>query len=192
MKKVIVPLVLMTMLPMVVQAESHGYISLSAGETEGDYNDQFVEFKDKDTAFSLAIGSSLSDNANVEFGYTDYGSVSDSGQLNFLPVFNLSYDLTLKTSAWPLSFRLKALVTESFDLYGRLGVAAWNSEIRSGTSSEDDSGVDALYGVGASFVVTESLKISLEYQGLNIRPEFFDDERDLDYSTFLLGAMVRF
>jgi OOP family OmpA-OmpF porin len=192
MKKLIVPLVLITILPMGAQAESTGYISVDFGQTKGHLQfDGSLSTKDKDTAYSFAGGVKLSENAAVELGYTDYGKISDTREFMGSP-----YEEVIETSMYSLSMVFGGKVAEKLDGFARLGIAAWDfnylySDL-GGYFDEDDDGTDVYLGLGLSYSLNEAVDLDLEYQKFEVDPEIYDFYSDLSYSTILLGAKFHF
>ena len=139
----------------------------------------------KDTAFKLYGGGFFSPNFGAELSYVDLGELSYSGDFFGTPVTNGSVGI------W--GYNVAALarfpVTESFSLFGKLGVFLWESEandITDGTPfSSTARGWDGgSFGVGADWRFAGSFSARVEWERFKI-----DDN---DASLVSIGLQYRF
>ena len=59
-------------------------------------------------------------------------------------------------------------ISDSFDIYGKLGLNLWGTTVDySGTLYDGDNGVGVAYGAGMDIQVTDKMTIRAEYQAMN-------------------------
>lgn len=137
------------------------------------------EFDASDTGFKVYGGYDFAKFFRLEGSYLDLGSPDDSAG---------GTDIQVDISAWDGFAVLVIPIGKHFEVFGKAGLVMWDTETDfSGTfsGSEDDSGTDAAYGIGAAFKLGKRLAIRAEY-------ETFDVE-DIDTLDALsLGLDVRF
>lgn len=75
-------------------------------------------------------------------------------------------------ASWP--------VTETVEIYGRVGVAAWNADLT--RFAGDQTGRDLVYGGGVGAWVTPSWRVSLQYEKVD----------DLELESLGVGLAFRF
>lgn len=136
-------------------------------------------FKGSDYGLKLFGGYRFTENWGFEIAYTDLGEMDDT--LNGI-------DVELDTTGWEFS-GVGYLPLQSFDLFGKLGLFAWESDATASvggfSASDDEDGTDLTIGFGASIPVTPNLDIRGEYQWYDIE--------DTDVAAFLsVGADFRF
>lgn len=205
--------------PSVAQFSGY-YLELSAGpsETELEILPPLTEtsvasnFEAESNMLSLMYGLRFNDNLSVEVGYTDYGSFSGPASLtdtvffvdvdpvteeevvlqaNALVETEAEYEATALTASlvgnWPLSRR--------WNLFGKLGLAAWKAEsefngslnysgdvdIQRGIIADfSDSGSSFFYSAGLSYRFNLSYGVKLEYQRFNFESSIFSSDADID------------
>jgi len=154
-----------------VAVAADNYIGLGYGSTD-------VDVSGWDNSDTLKIYG------GQRFGFIGY----EVGYHNF-DRFNLSgspIDERNEGSAWEASAVGYLKLSESFDFFGKAGLAAWELEGKDnfGTIFTDD-GVDLTYGVGAQFRPTQNLSLRLEYQ-------VFNDVGGADLSSAMFGVGFHF
>ena len=75
---------------------------------------------------------------------------------------------------------------ENVELFGKLGVLAWNLDANTfGSSFGSDDGTSFAYGAGIQFKPAQQVSLRLEYQG-------FQDVSGSDLSSVMFGAAYHF
>lgn len=139
--------------------DSGFYVGGSVGNTDFDYSHNSVSFDDDDAAYKAFGGYNFGlvpflDIA-AEISYIDFGSASiRSG--------DYSTDLDAATAAAIVGFNLGPV-----GLFGKAGVADWNSDLRISEIKDSDSGTDAFYGLGAK-VQFGSIGVRAEYERFDL------------------------
>lgn len=113
------------------------------------------------------------ENIAVEASYVDYGTVSTRSTVT-VPgpgTFNIDMDVT----AWVIDAVGIMPVGEGFELFGKAGVALWESDANfsaagaggafSGNAGDD--GNDFHFGLGAGYALTENLGVRGEWERVN-------------------------
>ncbi|MGQ9424943.1 outer membrane beta-barrel protein [Gilvimarinus sp. F26214L] len=174
--------------------------------------------KDDSKQISLAVGTRFNDNFAVEVALTNYGTFSGPARLTDTMFYHnpadpenpLRSDVVLETSkgeyevqtfnanvigSWPLARRL--------DVYGKLGLAAWQVESDfNGTMAEtgdvlrtrgvnaelSQSGSSFQYAVGISYRFTLNYGVKLEYGAFNLDSDVFSSKAELD--SFSIGLRL--
>jgi hypothetical protein len=116
---------------------------------------------EKDSGYTLFIGTEVNKNLDVEFSYNDFGKATLSG--NDGSTFSVGGSdfiftadgakLTAKADSFGLALKPKVTLGQNVDLVGTLGYHKWKSKISaSATDLEDEntseSGNDFFYGIG--------------------------------------------
>ena len=96
--------------------------------------------------------------------------------------FDFGPGMTIKSTSFDV-FALAAFDLWRFELFGKAGVAAWDTEV-SGFPFSDDDGTDFAYGVGAAFRLGDRIHIRGEWEVFEV------DDADLD--MFSLGIDFKF
>lgn len=169
--------------PALANADSGFYLGAGAGGAtiEADLGITGIpglpsEIDEDDTATKLFAGYTfdlpLIDFA-VEVGYVDFGEP----EINVLGD-NLTFDTT-GVNAWGIATFNAGLI----DLYGKVGLIAWEADASFLGQSDSEDGTDPGYGIGAAFGIGP-LEIRGEY-------ELYDLE-DADVSMLSVGVLYRF
>lgn len=191
MKKTLIGLSLFFVLASALaSAKSYGgtyyktgaYIGGSFGRTELDVSaadqsslaEQGVTFDDTDTGFKLFGGYRI-DQIAVEVFYADLGETSfGSGSTKG------------NTEADSIGGSILVIfpVSNRFDLFGKVGVHAWDSDFSSNVGvSDSDDGTDPMFGIGAAYNINQ-VSFSAEYERYEL------DNVDIDLMS--LGVAYRF
>ena len=116
---------------------------------------------EKDSGYTLFIGTEVNKNLDVEFSYNDFGKATLSGNNGSTfsvggSDFEFTADgakLTAKADSFGLALKPKVTLGQNVDLVGTLGYHKWESktsasatDIPGGSSTED--GYDFFYGIG--------------------------------------------
>lgn len=127
-----------------------------------------------DTSLGLRAGMSFNKYIGLELSYHDYGEISDS-YIDFADDTITDY---LDTTSFNVGVVGSIPLGEKFAINGRLGIALWDFDFRETDSSlpgmsfkDDDSGVDAYYGIGVQYSPVEHFQLSLEYTVLGFEAE---------------------
>ena len=162
--------------------ESGVYIggSLGSAATAVSYTDPdigSVDFDDDDTAYKVFVGYNFGliplVNLAVEGSYVDLGAAMGSASGNSVETSHTAFD----------AFGLVGFNLGPIELFGKVGAAEWDSEAKTQSNTTDDSGTDAVYGVGAQLHLGPAA-IRAEY-------ERFDLET-ADIGLFSVGAAFTF
>jgi hypothetical protein len=116
---------------------------------------------EKDSGYSLFIGTEVDKNFDVEFSYNSFGEASVSG--NNGSTFNVNgtaYEFTAdgaklaaKADSFGLALKPKVTLGQNLDLVGTLGYHKWESKLTASASnisggSITEDGYDFFYGIG--------------------------------------------
>lgn len=118
----------------------------------------------------------FSQNFGVEGGYVDFGSIDD----DVLGV-NVEFD----ASGLDAFFVGGGAVSDKLDLFGKLGLVAWDADLNVDGLTTSDDGTDLALGFGGTYRATEKLLIRGEW-------EWFDVEDTDAVSMLSVGAEFRF
>jgi OOP family OmpA-OmpF porin len=139
---------------------AYGMSSFSNIDTTGIAN---PSVDDSDSGFKIYGGFQLNKYFGAEIGYVDFGKVGVSGSVLGVP-FTSSSSVTAYTFAGVGTLPL----TESFALFGRVGLAAWNVDFSASalgaSGSLNDNGTDPFYGIGARFNLNKNWGLVVEYE----------------------------
>ncbi|WP_373095837.1 outer membrane beta-barrel protein [Zhongshania sp.] len=171
--------VLAAAMPLASMAESGTmYVTGQFGKTSYDL-DSGSNFDDEDNGYTMGIGVRMGPNVSIEGGYVDLGEVSGGNGVD---------SLSVETSGAFAGLGLFIPLQPGFELTGRAGLIAWDSDakMRIGgvSSSESEDGTDIYFGIGAAFQVSRELHLTVGFDRYDI------DDTDVDMLS--LGAKFYF
>ena len=139
-------------------ADNGFYIGGSVGNADVSGGTLSSDFKGDDTGYKIFGGFKFTIFA-IEGGYVDFGKAESSGN-------------TVETTAFDL-FGLVNIGLGPIDLFGKLGVFSWDSDLTSGTSINKD-GTDPVYGVGGGLSLGP-VSVRAEYEYFDVGGDALDD-----------------
>ncbi len=140
------------------------YIGASANRLSADQNDiDDVDFEDSDNALGLKGGYMFNDLLGLELGYIDLGDYNTLSN-------DKGVDLSLDAEAITLAGVLNLSLGESWDVYGKLGVATLDSNT---DLNIDDADTRAFGGIG----------VELDLGQVNIFGEYDTIDTDINDLT---------
>ena len=128
------------------------------------------------TAFKLNAGYSFNDYIAVEAFYLNAGEYDLTASIGATASFKVSGFGAAGVVSYP--------VTDAFDIYGKLGFWAWESDSNGNTVD----GTDPVYGVGASYNFNENVGAFVEYD-MN---QTGSDNVDESFNILSLGLKYTF
>jgi len=175
------------------------YITYEIGDNEWDSGVSDVvgaSLDEDDTSWALIWGKHLSPNLDLELGYIDYGEASLSGvsgnTFKFegtTYTFNATATAMLEGDAWILGIKPKMSISDTVDVFARVGINMWDSTLRisSATASADvsDDGSDLYYGFGLSGTFDNFI-----FSFSHTRYEF--DQEDVDSNGLAISYRLNF
>lgn len=130
-----------------------------------------------DTGFKIFGAYNFNENWGVEAGYIDFNKPSTNV---------LGTDLAIEANGFDVYGVGMLPAGEDFDLFGKVGVIAWDAKgFVDGVESGDDSGTDLALGIGARWKSSGAFGIRGEWEWFNI------SDADTVW-MFSLGAELRF
>lgn len=158
------------------------YIGFNLGEASydasvNDVNDgSFTSgsLDDSDTSFSVTLGKQFTPNFALEGGYIDLGevnidAVSDGSGFLYAPgAVNANVELS------GVFFDVKGLIplNETSSFYGKVGILSWDADFSlsdsTGSLSISDDGTDVFFGLGASFAMSNSFSLNIDYTSYDL------------------------
>lgn len=163
---------------MTTAANAEGFSAgASIGSSKIEVDDSGIEFDESDFGWKVYGKYMFNENWGVEMGYVNLGNPSDN---------ILGIDIEVEADGID-AFLIGSLpANESFDLFGKAGVIAWDAEISApGVPSEDDDGTDLALGIGGAFHATDTVDIVGEW-------EWFDIEDSDAVWLLSIGVAVSF
>lgn len=182
---------LLFLVASVCSAQSIGdgfYVGGGAGHTDQkDACDDIVGSCDEtDTGWKLFIGYQFNPYISAEGGYVDLGE-SDAS----VTVLGIPISAEAEVDGFFLSGLLAWPINDTFSVFGKLGVIAWDVDVDAsggGVSvSDDESGTDALFGVGAQYDFTNNFGIRAEWERYNNIGDSDIGNTDID---FISGSII--
>lgn len=167
-------------------SETGVVIGLDVGRAEARKNcDGVADCDDSDTSVRGDIGYQFDKNWSAELGYTSFGTLFKSNDSNF--------NASQKANAWTLSGIGTLPLNQHFGLFGRLGVARYEtngSGTVQGVEAKDRQDVKPYAGAGVKFNVTQSFALRAEFQ-YYADISGVDGSKD-DVQSVYAGAVYRF
>jgi OOP family OmpA-OmpF porin len=183
-KNVLAALVVVGLLSSAAAHAENTYFSVGAGRSEYKMDGE----SENKTAMSLALGQSLGENFGYEIGYLNFGEVSEQGEDSGVP-----YTAKFRAQSVYAAAVGTLPVSESFSLFGKLGVSAnyvkgsatASDGITTVTDSESDTKLGPMLGLGLAYNFTKQIAATLEYR-------YFHELTDGDLKASALTAGIRY
>jgi opacity protein-like surface antigen len=157
------------------------YLGAGIGEAtvELEDNDSPIDFEGDDTGFKLIAGYRIIDWVAVEVNYTNYGKPRDR-------VLGVNVETQFKAFS---ASAIGLLPLGDFDLFGRLGIARVEGDIRAVDFdvSESDDETDPLFGLGGQYR-HGNLAIRAEWEAIALGFDEDDDDNDADEFVSMLSV----
>jgi len=139
---------------------------------------------ESDTAITLGGGYRFNEYASVELGWVDLGDVAYKGQYSGTPA-----DGTVGASGFQFAARGHYPINDMFEGVILAGLYWWDAEdsgLFAGVPfSEDNDGVDLVYGLGVQASITPQIAARIEYRS-------YQDVWDTDPRAFFLEVLFGF
>ncbi|MFY0991751.1 outer membrane beta-barrel protein [Halomonas sp. C05BenzN] len=130
-------------------------------DIEGFYRDlgfPNVSSDDTDVSYKLFAGYQFNPYFAVEAGYVDFGSFTASSTAT-----DFSGNAKLSVDGFTAALVGKLPIQSGFSVYGKLGMVAWDADLKesasfmgmSASASYGEDGTDPFYGIGAEYVVDQ-------------------------------------
>jgi OOP family OmpA-OmpF porin len=155
------------------QAWGQFYIGGSVGKSDFDDGNAVPDLitsgtvDGKDSGFKIFGGYQFNQHFGVEIAYVDLGKAKYSGTFGALPVTGGSVD----TSGLNMSIVGTLPLNPSFELFGKVGLFAWEAKAHDTTGgvpfSGMDDGADVSFGIGVSFNISKNVSIRAEWERFN-------------------------
>lgn len=125
-------------------------------------------FKDDDEGWSLGVGFHIGDYLAIEGTYHDLGTAREDSICDQPDVacIQLVAPSSVDSTAVAISVLPHWPVTEHFSIYGRVGIATWESDIResfAGTSLKNIDEEEFIFGVGVRLEIVGPFGAFAEY-----------------------------
>lgn len=155
-------------------AESGLYLGGGLGHSSLEFSELGESYSIDDNGFKAILGYNFGIlpllDLGLEGSYVDFGESSDGSA-------------KASATAWD-GFGLVGLSLGPFGLFGKMGLAAWDSKKSVGKFSFNESGTDPVYGIGARLQIAK-ISVRAEY-------EYFDFDRYTDVSFTSLSLLYTF
>jgi len=159
-----------------LSADNGFYLGAASSEVSSDYDASVAPYpagaEDDGRGFKLIAGFRPLDSFAIEANYADFGETRVSLSLVCVTT-PCPAELAIDSQALSVS-AVGLFALPLLDLYARVGVARWESELEISSAAQKQESADATYGVGAQ-VRAGSFALRLEYE----RFELADDSVDL-------------
>lgn len=139
----------------------------------------------------FAINSAV----DLELGYTDFGTVEDSGRDEFGDLITDYLD----SDAVQVGIRGTIPLGRKLALTGRAGIALWELDYQQTDSAfpgevykDADEGADPYFGAGLLLRLQENLRLGLEYNVLDFTAKLGDASTDQEISSFAVSLGLSF
>lgn len=185
-----------------VQADNFLTLGLAAGTAGQQYSDIYTDavgissVSGNDTSIGIRIGVPLSNYVLMEGAIYDYGEANDD-------YFDGFGDLiSVKLSTTSVNFGMAGIFPISYtpvDIIGRIGFAAWESEVEFRDSSvpgdvltDKDDGIAVYLGFGARTSVAKNVRLGFEYTFFGFDTNFTNVAGEQFINNFALTVDVGF
>ncbi|MDH3376692.1 MAG: porin family protein [Gammaproteobacteria bacterium] len=163
--------------PVLADDDSGWYLGGSVNRLSADQNNvNDVDFDDSDNAFGIKLGHMFTDLVGIEGGYLDLGDYHTRGN-------DKGIDLSLDAEGFYVVGVLNLPVANTWDIYGKLGVFAFDSD--TDALDFDESSTEAFGTIGAEYdfglwnvfgelskIDTDTNDLSIDILSLGVKFEF--------------------
>ena len=165
MTRLLLALLILTMVPPTLRAESEIYGGAGIGYST--FSVDPAGFEDSGLATRQFLGLRYGKFAAVEVGYLNFGTASD---LVADPPGSAPINERIKTWGYDLSLVGRYPLNEELAAFGKLGVIRWDSEatLEPVALPNKTSGDDLIYGVGLDFRGSGRVRIRVEAELVDI------------------------
>jgi len=180
MKKIVALSALLMGLPLAANAGFYAGIGIGNATVESEAvptlsEEGFGNLDDNDLSFNVNVGYDLTEHLAVDLAYQDWGKQSDGVG-----------DQRVKATIDMINLTIvgKVPVADSFDLFGRAGVAFANTKFTLGEptlASQDSDSEDLIYGFGADWNIGSGFSLRLEMDWVELSG--FNKARNLSLSA---------
>ena len=139
----------------------------------------YALFDGNDTALKIFGGYRFNDNFAIEAFYTDFGEPDD-------------WPLSIEASAFGASVVGIIPVAQQFELFGKIGLAAWDADFIDPFGTYSDDGSDLTYGIGGAFIINQQASIRVEWEFYDIEADIGAGAFDTETDMLSIGAQVNF
>ncbi|MEJ2463774.1 MAG: outer membrane beta-barrel protein [Candidatus Thiodiazotropha sp.] len=153
-----------------VYAQS-GYFGFGVGTA----NYSEANFDESDTGLNIYGGFLANENLGFEISYTDFGK--EEGNY-------LGYDASVEVTGLGLSAIGFLPLSNDFNLFGKVGLMAWDADIGLGPFSDSTDGSDLLFGFGATYQISDQFSLRGAWEFVDL------DEGELDMLS--INAQINF
>jgi len=151
------------------QSDKGWYLGVGFGTTKADIDNSPVTSlgatvsggDDSNNGFKIFGGYQFNKHLGVELGYVDFGSFTVTGTLG--TPFTAEFDVSAFTAAAVGTLPLN----ESFDLFGKAGLYAWEAKASvtgGGLTAGNTTGSDVFLGIGARFNINRNFGLQLDVE----------------------------
>jgi OOP family OmpA-OmpF porin len=112
-------------------------------------------FSGDDVGYKVFGGWMFNPYIGAELEYVDGGTAEDRG-------------VEIDVSGFNASLRGAYPVSEQFSVFAKVGMLFWDADVSAPEFSGSDDGEDFSWGIGLGFDFSDTLGVTLEYQGFDI------------------------
>lgn len=160
----------MSFLSNAVLAEN-GYFGFGVGSATYTEDD----FEESDTGLNIYGGVKANQNLGLEVSYMDFGKQEGN---------YYGYDASVEATGIGFAAVGFLPLSDNFDLFGKVGLLAWDVDVSLGGLSGNDDGSDLLFGFGAVFQLSEQFALRGAWEFVDL------DGADLDMLS--INAQINF
>ncbi|MGD2119250.1 MAG: outer membrane beta-barrel protein [Chromatiales bacterium] len=181
-------------------ADNQWYVGIGGGWTDTDTGISSLtgtaSLDEEDTGYKIFAGYNFNENIALEGFYVDLGEATLTGNNGDTFVLGgTTYAFTVNNArvssegtAFGVGGKFTYPFNETFNVFGKLGLAFWDidgtvSGSGLATSSVDDDGTDAYFGVGAGLKFADSWEVRAEAE----RYDFGGDDVDFVSLSIVKG-----
>lgn len=137
--------------------ENNWFVGVSFGRSDID-----VSGFDRETGFKIFGGFRANENVAISLAYVDLGEFEEG-------------DASIETDGFNLSAIGILPLSENFELFAKLGVFRWDSELKiSGLGSADDDDTGFSFGLGAGYSFFDNFALNAEFQRFDLDGDNID------------------
>ena len=134
---------------------------------------------DSSAGFSIYGGYHINEVLAVDVGWTDLGDVTNTGS-------------DAEVSAFYVDILGKLPLGTDLTAFGKLGLAKWDYEGTQGSSTDSDSDVDVLFGLGLDYDVSGKSAVRFGVDFYSMEPTLFNvKQADEDIMFFSVGFVYK-
>ncbi|MFA6409424.1 MAG: porin family protein [Gammaproteobacteria bacterium] len=176
-KTLIVGIISLGLYPTAFASNTGTYLGIAAGYGMTNWENLVDDAsKDKGAISRIFIGYDFSKSLAIELGYTNFFSKTDIQEVN----------TTIRTQAFDLLGKIKAPLSDKFDIYAKTGLGYLMSNLKSNSYGSRNN-FNIAYGLGLEYSISQNVIADISWLRYDGKITYDFNKYQPDADTFMIG-----